>query len=64
MDSIFGSDSNEMLVLVTELTLSEDISEFLSGFGSASYEKYSSILTVAVRADALRREIKQTLDEL
>ena len=64
MDSIFGSDSNEMLVLVTELTLSEDISEFLSGFGSASYEKYSSILTVADRADTLRREIKKTLDEL
>ena len=63
-DSIFGANSNEMLVLVTELTLNADVSEFLSLFGSESYEKYSSILTVEDRADTLRQEIRKTLDEL
>ena len=64
MDTIFGDEGNEMLVLVTELTLNEDVSEFLSSYGSASYEKYSKILTVGDRADTLRQEIRKTLDEL
>ena len=63
MDRIFGADSNEMLVLVTELTLCPDTAEFLSDFGSGSYEKYNSVLKVGDRADNLRREIL-ALDEL
>ena len=57
MDKTFGAESNEMLVLVTELTLGDDTSEFLSDFGSASYEKYNSVLKVGDRAENLRREI-------
>ena len=63
MDRIFGPDSNEMLVLVTEMTLNPDIAEFLSEFGSESYEKYNSVLKVGDRADNLRNEIKE-LEEL
>lgn len=57
MDAIFGGDSNEMLVLVTELTLSPDAAEYLADFGSQSYEKYRSILKVGDRAEQLRKQI-------
>ena len=57
MDKIFGADSNEMLVLVTQLTLGADTSEFLSNFRSESYEKHSSVLMVEDRAKSLRKEI-------
>ena len=63
MDRIFGADSNEMLVLVTELTLCPDTSEFLADFGSGSYEKYNSVLKVGDRTENLRRQILE-LDEL
>lgn len=63
MEKIFGANSNEMLVLVTELTLNADSSAFLSDFRSASYDKYSSVLKVGDRADDLRKEI-MTLKEL
>ncbi len=57
MDAIFGSESNEMLVLVTELTLCPDSAEFLADFGSQSYEKYRSVLKVGDRAEELRKQI-------
>ena len=63
MDKIFGSDGNEMLILVTELTLDTDTAEFLSEFKSESYEKYNSVLKVGDRAENLRREIA-ALEEL
>lgn len=59
MERIFGEDSNEMLMLVTEMTLSDNTSSFLSEFGSGSYEKYSRVLKVGDRAESLRREIKE-----
>ena len=57
MDRIFGADSNEMLVLVTEMTLNPELSEFLATFRSGSYERYNSVLMVDDRAQTLRREI-------
>lgn len=57
MEKMFGSDGNEMLVLVTELTLNPDCAKFLSQFPSDSYSKYSSVLKVADRAEDLRKEI-------
>lgn len=57
MEEMFGADGNEMLVLVTELTLCPDSSDFLSEFPSESYIKYSSVLKVGDRAENLRREI-------
>ena len=59
MERIFGADGNEMLTLVTEMTLSDDTSSFLSEFGSKSYEKYSGVLKVGDRAESLRREIME-----
>ena len=66
MERIFGGDSNEMLMLVTEMTLSDNTSSFLSEFGSKSYEKYSSVLKVGDRAEKLRKEIMdlKELEEL
>ncbi len=63
MNRIFGSDSNEMLVLVTEMTLNADMAEFLAEFPSASYEKYNSVLKVGDRVDNLRNTIRD-LEEL
>ena len=58
MDRLFGADSNEMLVLVTEMTLNQDMAEFFSEFSSPAYEKYNSVLKVGDRASNLRKEIK------
>ncbi len=63
MDGIFGENSNEVLVLVTEMTLSPDTSEFLSIFKSASYEQHNSVLLVKDRAKELQEKIK-SLDEI
>ncbi|MCR5591953.1 MAG: AAA family ATPase [Lachnospiraceae bacterium] len=63
MEKIFGAKSNEMLVLVTELTLNPDASSFLSEFRSEAYEKHSSVLRVGDRAEELRKEI-MALEEL
>ncbi len=63
MDEIFGRDSNEILVLVTELTMSPDTSEFLSIFKCDAYEEHNRVLLVKDRAKELQEEIK-ALDEL
>ena len=55
--------SNEMLVLVTALTLSSDSAEFFSNFRSLSYEKYNGVLKVGDRAQELRKKIS-ALEEL
>ncbi len=61
MSKIFGEESNEMLVLVTELTLAKDSADFFAIFGSASYEKYNELLKVGDRKDNLRREILEIM---
>ena len=61
MSEIFGEDGNEMLVLVTELTLGADTAEFFSNFRSESYEKYSSVLMVEDRARSLHREVLEEI---
>ena len=63
MDEIFGRDSNEVLVLVTELTLSADTAEFLTLFSSKAYEEHNSVLLVGDRAKKLQEEIRK-LDEI
>ena len=54
MSKIFGEESNEMLVLVTELTLGKDTADFFASFGSDSYEKYNSLLMVGDRKETIR----------
>ncbi len=61
MADIFGEESNEMLVLVTELTLSSDCAGFFALFGSESYERYNALLMVGERKDDLRKEILEIL---
>lgn len=63
MEKIFGRQSNEMLVLVTNLTLNPDTSEFLLNHRSASYGEYSSVLQVEDRGSKLRKQIL-ALEEL
>ena len=60
MERMFGPDSNEMLVMVTQMTLSEDTSAFLSDHMSGSYEKYKDILKVEDRTKQLQRQIRET----
>ena len=54
---IFDEDSNEMLVSVTEITLSESTSRFLASFGSEEYDKHQKRLMVNDRKQDLRKEI-------
>ncbi|MBR5360746.1 MAG: AAA family ATPase [Lachnospiraceae bacterium] len=61
ISQIFGEESNEMLVLVTELTLMKDSADFFAVFGSQSYEKYNDLLKVGDRKDNLRKEILEMM---
>ncbi|MBR5356960.1 MAG: hypothetical protein IK121_08580, partial [Lachnospiraceae bacterium] len=57
VNEIFGEDSNEMLVAVTEITLSDSTSRFLASFGSGEYDTYQKRLMVNDRKHDLRKEI-------
>ncbi len=61
MAKVFGEESNEMLLLVTELTLGAKSAGFFATFGSKSYERYSSLLMVDDRKETLRHEILDIL---
>lgn len=53
------SDGNEMLVLVTELTVNTHSSGFIGRFGSEDYHKYSKELMVTKRQDDMLKEIQE-----
>lgn len=61
-EKAFGENSNEMLVLVTELTLGVNSASFLSSFGSEDYDRFNSLLMVSDRKDNLRAEITGLLE--
>lgn len=61
VDMAFGENSNEMLVLVTELTLSNSAARFFANFGSDSYDKYNALLMVGDRKEDLRKDILKLL---
>lgn len=61
MAEIFGDESNEMLVMVTELTLNSDSAAFFAEFKSEAYEKYNKLLMVGDRRENLRKEILDIL---
>lgn len=50
-------EGNEMLLLVTELTVNENSSRFIAQFGSDDYTKASETLMLAERQDAIKKEI-------
>lgn len=61
-EKAFGENSNEMLVLVTELTLGVNSASFLNAFGSVDYDRFNSLLMVSDRKEDLRAEITGLLE--
>lgn len=59
MKKVFGVDSNEMVIFVTELTVNKTTSTFLSTFGSSDYDECNEILMIGNREEKLRAEIEQ-----
>lgn len=51
-------DGNEMLILVTELTVNKDSAAFISAFGCESYRKHNEQLLLSERTDKLVQEIR------
>lgn len=58
---IFGEDSNELLLLVSELTLDKNTADFFANFGSEGYDKYCDILKIGDRSKRLRDKIEEIL---
>ena len=50
-------EGNEMLLLVTELTVNENSSRFIAQFGSEDYTRASETLMLTERQDAIKQEI-------
>jgi hypothetical protein len=51
-------DGNEMLILVTELTVSKSSSRFISMYGSEDYHKYNKLLMITERQQDMKESIK------
>lgn len=51
------AEGNEMLVLVTELTVNSFSARFISMFGCEDYQKYNQVLMVSERQNKLRDDI-------
>ncbi len=49
---------NEMLILVTELTVNKYSSRFISMFGSDEYHKYNELLMISERQNDMKEQIK------
>jgi predicted RND superfamily exporter protein len=56
IEEVFG-DAEELLIFVTELTVSDTGARFISQFGSQEYEEASKKLMLSERKNALRDEI-------
>lgn len=50
---------NEMLILVTELTVNENSARFIARFGCQTYQRYSEELLLSERQNALQRQIAE-----
>lgn len=51
------AEGNEMLILVTELTVNNDSARFIGQFGCEAYQRHSSDLMLSERRDTLQDEI-------
>jgi len=58
------SDGNEMLVLVTELTVNKHSSKFIARFGSEDFKKHNDELMLSERNDELAKEINEILESI
>ena len=50
-------EGNEMLILVTELTVNSWASQFIATFGSADYQRHNQELMLTERQDDIRSQI-------
>lgn len=53
------ASGNEMLILVTELTVNNDAARFIASFGCEAYRKYNEQLLLSERTDRLVEEIRE-----
>lgn len=53
------SQGNEMLILVTELTVNNDSSRFIATFGCEAYQRQNEQLMLSERTQQLAREIRE-----
>ncbi|MGI6205313.1 MAG: ATP-binding protein [Anaerovoracaceae bacterium] len=60
---VFG-EGNEMLIIVSELTVNSDASNFISHYGSRDYFKYSDTLMFSERNKNIRRKFAEFENEL
>lgn len=51
------AEGNEMLILVTELTVNNDSARFIGQFGCESYQRHSNELMLSERKNSLQEEI-------
>ena len=51
-------EGNEMLILVTELTVNNDSARFIGQFGCPAYERHNSELMLSERGGDLQKEIE------
>ncbi len=58
VDEAFA-EGNEMLILVTELTVNADSAAFISTFGCEAYQKHNEQLLLSERTDKLMQEIRE-----
>ncbi len=56
VDKAFA-DGNEMLILVTELTVNDASARFIAAFGCADYQKHNEELMLSERQHHIRREL-------
>ncbi|MCD7807479.1 MAG: AAA family ATPase [Lachnospiraceae bacterium] len=58
VEAAFGQ-GNEMLVLVTELTVDQYSSRYVARYGCEAYQKYSEVLMLDERQNRMREDIKK-----
>lgn len=58
VEKAFG-EGNELLVLVTELTVNNDSAGFIASFGCEAYQKQNERLMISERTDRLVQEIRE-----
>ena len=51
------TDGNEMLILVTELTVNEYSARFIGMFGCTDYQRHNEELMLSERGSSLQKEI-------
>ena len=58
VEEAFG-DGNEMLILVTELTVHSDSAQFIATFGSPEYQRHNQELMLGERSSEIKSQITE-----